>query len=98
MEIRIEGWALVKHPNEQKRDSRLNSGFLTDQNRTQKDRGLRISPIPNPQSLRLNLIQILKNGLSLTGVTGDATIVVIGSVLIIAILINNFIQGRANRS
>jgi rhamnose transport system permease protein len=40
------------------------------------------------------LIQLLKNGLSLTGVTGDATIVVIGAVLILAILVNNFIQGR----
>ncbi|MAU13691.1 MAG: ABC transporter permease [Anaerolineaceae bacterium] len=40
------------------------------------------------------LIQLLKNGLSLTGVTGDATIVVIGSVLIFAILVNTFIQGR----
>jgi len=38
------------------------------------------------------LIQLLKNGLSLTGVTGDATIVVVGSVLIFAILVNNFIQ------
>ena len=41
------------------------------------------------------LIQLLKNGLSLTGVTGDATIVVIGSVLIFSILVNNFIQRRA---
>jgi rhamnose transport system permease protein len=40
------------------------------------------------------LIQLLKNGLSLTGVTGDATIVVIGTVLILAILVSNFIQGR----
>ncbi len=40
------------------------------------------------------LIQLLKNGLALTGVTSDATIVVIGSVLIFAILVNNFIQGR----
>jgi rhamnose transport system permease protein len=37
-------------------------------------------------------IQLLKNGLALTGVTGDATIIVIGLVLIFAILINNFIQ------
>ena len=40
------------------------------------------------------LIQLLKNGLALTGVTSDATIIVIGSVLIFAILVNNFIQGR----
>ena len=40
------------------------------------------------------LIQLLKNGLSLAGVTTDGTIVVIGSVLILAILINNFIQRR----
>jgi len=40
------------------------------------------------------LIQLLKNGLTLSGVTSDATIVVIGSVLIFAILVNNFIQSR----
>ena len=40
------------------------------------------------------LIQLLKNGLALTGVTGDATIVVIGSVLILSILVNNYIQRR----
>lgn len=40
------------------------------------------------------LIQLLKNGLALTGVTGDATIIVIGSVLIFSILVNNFIQQR----
>lgn len=40
------------------------------------------------------LIQLLKNGLALTGVTSDATIIVIGSVLIFAILVNNFIQNR----
>lgn len=44
--------------------------------------------------LGLVLIQLLKNGLSLSGVKGDATIVVIGLVLIGAILINNFIQKR----
>ncbi len=42
------------------------------------------------------LIQLLKNGLSLTGVTGDATIIVIGVVLILSILVNNFIQRRAS--
>ena len=40
------------------------------------------------------LIQLLKNGLALSGVTSDATIVVIGTVLILAILVNNFIQHR----
>ncbi len=43
------------------------------------------------------LIQLLKNGLSLTGVTGDSTIVVIGTVLILSILVNNFIQRRSGR-
>lgn len=38
------------------------------------------------------LIQLLKNGLALTGVTGDATIVVIGTVLIVSILISNVVQ------
>jgi rhamnose transport system permease protein len=40
------------------------------------------------------LIQLLKNGLALTGVKGDATIVVIGTVLILSILITNFVQSR----
>lgn len=40
----------------------------------------------------LVMIQLLKNGLAINGVTSDATIVVIGSVLIVAILINNLIQ------
>ena len=40
------------------------------------------------------MIQLLKNGLSLTGVKGDATIVVIGSVLILSILLTNFIRNR----
>ena len=42
------------------------------------------------------LIQLLKNGLALTGVTADATIVVIGTVLIGSILLTNFI-GRRHR-
>ena len=42
----------------------------------------------------LILIQLLKNGLALSGVTSDATIIVIGTVLILAILVNNFIQRR----
>ena len=40
------------------------------------------------------LIQLLKNGLALSGTTSDATIVVIGTVLIFSILVNNFIQNR----
>ena len=43
------------------------------------------------------LIQLLKNGLSLSGVKGDATIVVIGAVLIASILITNFARLRAER-
>jgi len=42
----------------------------------------------------LVLIQLLKNGLALTGVTSDATIIVIGTALIVAILVNNAVQGR----
>jgi rhamnose transport system permease protein len=44
--------------------------------------------------LGFTLIQLLKNGLALTGVKGDATIVVIGTVLILSILITNFLQHR----
>jgi rhamnose transport system permease protein len=44
------------------------------------------------------LIQLLKNGLSLAGMKGDATIVIIGLVLILAILLNNFIQRRSGGS
>ena len=40
------------------------------------------------------LIQLLKNGLALTGVKGDATIVVIGTVLILSILITNWVRSR----
>jgi rhamnose transport system permease protein len=40
------------------------------------------------------LIQLLKNGLALTGVTGDSSVVVIGIVLIGAVLVNDFIQRR----
>jgi rhamnose transport system permease protein len=38
------------------------------------------------------LIQLLKNGLALTGVKGDATIIVIGAVLIASVLITNLVQ------
>ncbi len=44
--------------------------------------------------LGLLLIQLLKDGLALTGVKGDATIVVIGTVLILSILLTNFAQRR----
>ena len=40
------------------------------------------------------LIQLLKNGLALTGVKGDATIVVIGAVLILSILITSWLRRR----
>ncbi len=45
-------------------------------------------------TIGLILIQLLKNGLALSGVTGDATIVVIGSVLILSTLINIVVQRR----
>jgi rhamnose transport system permease protein len=45
-------------------------------------------------AIGLVLIQLLKNGLALTGVTGDATIVVIGTVLILSTLLNTIIQRR----
>lgn len=44
--------------------------------------------------LGLILIQVLKNGLLLAGVRGDGTIIMIGGVLIIAVLVNNFIQSK----
>jgi rhamnose transport system permease protein len=40
------------------------------------------------------LIQLLKNGLALTGVKGDATIIVIGAVLIVSILITSWVRHR----
>lgn len=40
----------------------------------------------------LILIQLLKNGLALSGVKGDSTTIVVGLVLILAIVLNNFIQ------
>jgi rhamnose transport system permease protein len=42
----------------------------------------------------LLLIQVLKYGLQLAGVTNDATIIVIGSALILTVLLNNVIQGQ----
>lgn len=46
----------------------------------------------------LIMIQLLKNGLSLSGVKGDATIVIVGIVLISSIMVNNFIQRRTGAS
>jgi rhamnose transport system permease protein len=40
----------------------------------------------------LCLVQVLKNGLALSGVRGDGTIIVIGVVLILAVLISNFLS------
>ena len=45
-------------------------------------------------ALGLILIQLLKDGLALTGVKGDATIMVIGTVLILSVLFTNFAQRR----
>ncbi|MEM7735531.1 MAG: ABC transporter permease [Deinococcota bacterium] len=45
----------------------------------------------------LVFIQLLKNGLALMGVTSDATTIVIGSALIVAILLNNLVQAARNR-
>lgn len=44
--------------------------------------------------LGLLIITLLRNGLLLTGVKGDATFVVIGIVLILAVLINNALRRR----
>jgi rhamnose transport system permease protein len=46
--------------------------------------------------LGVALVQVLKNGLALTGVKGDATIVVIGAVLILSILLTNWSQRRGS--
>jgi rhamnose transport system permease protein len=43
-------------------------------------------------ALGLILMQALKNGLALSGVKGDGTIVVIGAVLIAAILVGNLLS------
>jgi rhamnose transport system permease protein len=42
----------------------------------------------------LAMIQLLKNGLALTGVKGDATIVVIGTALILSVLVASSLQRR----
>ena len=43
-------------------------------------------------ALGLVLIQLLKNGLALSGVKGDGTIVVIGLILILSILLSDFLR------
>ena len=45
-------------------------------------------------AIGLAMIQLLKNGLALTGVKGDATIVVIGVVLIVSVLIASSLERR----
>ena len=47
--------------------------------------------------LGLCLIQALKNGLSLAGVKGDGTIMLIGAVLILAILASNLVERSGTR-
>jgi rhamnose transport system substrate-binding protein len=47
--------------------------------------------------LGLVLIQALKNGLSLAGVTSDGTVVLIGAVLILTILLSNLFHRDGNR-
>lgn len=44
--------------------------------------------------LGLVIITLLRNGLLLTGVKGDATFMVIGIVLILAVLVNNLVRRR----
>jgi rhamnose transport system permease protein len=45
-------------------------------------------------AIGLAMIQLLKNGLALTGVKGDATIIVIGAALILSVLIASSLQRR----
>lgn len=45
----------------------------------------------------LCLIQALKNGLSLAGIRGDGTIMLIGAVLILAILVSNLFERSGSR-
>jgi rhamnose transport system permease protein len=47
--------------------------------------------------LGLALIQLMKNGLALSGAKGDSTTVVVGMVLILAVLINTVIQSPPER-
>jgi rhamnose transport system permease protein len=43
-------------------------------------------------ALGVVLIQLLKNGLALSGVKGDGTIVVIGVILILSILVSDLLR------
>lgn len=47
--------------------------------------------------LGLVLVTLLRNGLALAGVKGDASVVIIGATLVIAVLINSVLQRRAAR-
>jgi rhamnose transport system permease protein len=38
------------------------------------------------------IIQLLKNGLQLAGLRGEATVILIGTVLILSILLNQFLE------
>ena len=42
-------------------------------------------------------IQLLKNGLQLSGVRGEGTVILIGSVLLLSIVLSQFFEGRAFR-
>jgi rhamnose transport system permease protein len=43
-------------------------------------------------ALGVVIIQLLKNGLQLAGLRGEATVILIGSVLILSILLNQFLE------
>jgi len=47
--------------------------------------------------LGLVLVTLLRNGLALAGVKGDASVVIIGTMLVLAVLINSLLQRRAAR-
>jgi rhamnose transport system permease protein len=44
--------------------------------------------------LGLVLVTLLRNGLALAGIKGDATVVIIGATLVLAVLVNGLIQQR----
>jgi rhamnose transport system permease protein len=43
-------------------------------------------------ALGVVIIQLLKNGLQLAGLRGEATVILIGTVLILSILLNQFLE------
>jgi len=45
-------------------------------------------------ALGVVIIQLLKNGLQLAGIRGEATVILIGAVLILSILLNQFLEWR----